>query len=95
MIRAWTTLVISVLGLWAGSQAESQALIARSGEHDEFSRLVFEVPAGTQWSLTQQDRLARLKTNLPDVRYETSQVFQRIPRSRLSNLTQARAGEPL
>ncbi|MCA0870523.1 hypothetical protein LCL97_06790 [Seohaeicola saemankumensis] len=95
MTRACVTLLISVVGFLTGSQAMSQALIARSGEHDDFSRLVIEIPAGTQWSLTQQDRLARLKTNLPDVRYDTGQVFQRIPRSRLSNLTQARAGEPL
>ena len=95
MIRVWATLLISVMSFLAASQVMSQALIARSGEHDDFSRLVFEIPAGTQWSLIQQDRLARVKTDLPDVRYDTSQVFQRIPRSRLSNLAQASAGEPL
>ncbi|MBI6628921.1 hypothetical protein [Pontibaca salina] len=73
----------------------AQTLAIRSGEHENFSRLVLTLPIGVEWSLTQQGRTAALTLDLPQVHFGIADVFKRIPRSRLARVTQSSAGAPL
>ncbi len=90
----WRALTI-VLSAGLASAASAETIVARSGEHDGFSRLVMRLPEGADWSLTQNGTGANLKIDVPDVIFDTSQVFGLIPRTRLKNLSQTAAGQPL
>ena len=73
----------------------AQSVPIRSGEHETFTRLVFQVPTGVEWNLEQGWDAARLTIDLPEIKFESGAVFSRIPRSRLSDLSQAAPGDPL
>ncbi len=75
--------------------AAAQSVTVRSGEHDGHTRLVAQVPHGTEWALTQKKNGARLKVAIDDVRFETGSVFARLSSARLSTLSQARSGAEL
>ncbi|MEP2717478.1 hypothetical protein, partial [Pseudophaeobacter sp.] len=90
----WRAIAISAFSLAAGS-AQAQSIVARSGEHDGFSRLVMRLPDGAEWSLNQNGRVANLKINSSSAVFDTSRVFDLIPRDRLQNLTQNGTGQPL
>ena len=83
------------LGLMSWTVVAAQIVTARSGEHDGFTRIVFQVPAGTAWSLQQSGQTAELNVELENVRFDTGQVFNRIARTRLTALSQSGPGEAL
>ena len=58
-----------------------------SGEHDGFSRLVVELPAGAGWRFRQSEGAARLVVDRAGLEYDIAGVFTRIPRSRLAGLS--------
>lgn len=90
----WRAFAIAALGVAAGS-AQAQTIVTRSGEHDGFSRLVMRLPDGATWSLDQSGRSASLKLNAPSAVFDTSRVFDLIPRKRLQQISQSGAGQPL
>ncbi len=92
MIRSLHTL-IAVLALAGPLSAET--ITAQSGEHDGFSRLVMRIPDGTDWSLTQDGRSATLNLGAGGAVYDTSRVFNKIPRQRICSLRQDAPGQPL
>lgn len=68
------------------AQAQFAAPI-RSGEHNGFSRLVFPAPPGIEWQMdTGADGPTIIRFDAADLRFETSEVFTRIPRDRLTAL---------
>ncbi len=74
--------------------ARAEIVDIRSGEHDDFTRLVFTLPsADTAWTLAggNMDYTLRIETKSPE--YEASTVFERIPRTRLEALV-TRNGSP-
>ncbi|MEM8728826.1 MAG: hypothetical protein AAGF79_02820, partial [Pseudomonadota bacterium] len=73
----------------------SQVVTVQSGEHDNFTRLVARLPNGVDWRLEQDGRVARLFFESDSVEFETSDVFLRIPKDRLEDLSQSAMGEPL
>lgn len=75
--------------------AQAETIVARSGEHDGFSRLVMRLPDKTNWSLTQSGTTATLKIDRPEAVFDTAQVFNFIPRTRLQSFQQNGAGAPL
>lgn len=83
------------ISLWISMPAMATTLVARSGEHDGFTRLVLNMPVGTQWSLDSTGRDVSVRVDLPDVTIDTSQVFSRIDRSRVAALVQSAPGTPL
>lgn len=91
----WRAFAIAATLVAAGSSAQAETIVARSGEHDGFSRLVMRLPDGVQWSLNQSGRSANLKINSSTVEFDTSRVFDLIPRDRLQSLTQSGPGQPL
>jgi hypothetical protein len=66
--------------------ASAQTILVRSGEHADFTRLTFAIPAGTAWSLRDTGTLPRLAFSLPDAAFDLTAVFRRIDRTRLRSL---------
>ena len=75
--------------------AQAETIVARSGEHDGFSRLVMRLPDNANWALTQTGKSAVLNIGSSEAIIDTSQVFSRIPHTRLLSLQQSGAGAPL
>ena len=90
----WRAFAIAATVMAAGS-AQAETIVTRSGEHDGFSRLVMRLPDGVKWSLNQSGRTASLKIDSPSAVFDTSRVFDLIPRARLQQLSQAGPGRPL
>lgn len=85
-----------IAGCWlAAAAASAQSVPIRSGEHDGFSRLVLQVPPGTAWDLQQQGANATLELKGLNIRFDTSGVFDKIPKSRLTAIRQTDRGAPL
>lgn len=90
----WRALAIAAAALTAGS-APAQTIVTRSGEHSGFTRLVMRLPGEADWSLTQSGKSAIVNIDAPDAVFDTSGVFNRIPRTRLQSLAQNGPGQPL
>ncbi len=85
--------LIALILLLAPVGAVAQTVTFRSGEHAGFSRLVLDIPPGTDWSLGRQgdDYLLSLGEGIT---FDTSAAFERIPRDRIAALdTSAAPGE--
>ncbi|MFS4581689.1 hypothetical protein [Phaeobacter sp. C3_T13_0] len=91
MWRALTILVIAM----AAASADAQTVVARSGEHDGFSRLVMRLPNGAPWSLRQSGQSVQVVIDTPTVVFDTSRIFDLIPRTRLQAVSQDGPGQPL
>ncbi len=76
------------LALWLalGGAVSAQDIAVRSGEHDGFARIVLTLPPGTDWRLGRSAQGYDLKID-PAAAFDTSQVFARIDRNRLSDLS--------
>lgn len=76
--------------LWAlmASAVQAQEITVRSGEHDNFTRLVFDVASDSPWSWAQEG--ARLTMTFPDHRggFDIGQIFNRIDRSRVASVSE-------
>lgn len=92
MIRS--ALLTSALIAAAGI-AVARDVTVRSGEHDGYTRLVVQVPPGTEWGLKQSKNGAKLSVTLDDVAFQTGSVFQRLTQNRLATISQPEPGAPL
>jgi hypothetical protein len=72
--------------LLSAPAAQANTVSVISGEHDTFSRLVLRLPAEGDWQLGRTATGYALKIGLTDLRYDVSQVFDLIPRDRLSGI---------
>jgi len=79
----------------AAGYAEAQTIVPRSGEHDDFTRLVMRIPDGVEWSLTQSERIATVNVGSPTAVFNTQSVFNLIPRTRIQAVNQTGPGQPL
>ena len=87
-------IALTVAGLAAGF-AEAQTIVTRSGEHSGFTRLVMRVPDQVNWSVTQNGRMATVNIGSDSAVFDTSRVFELIPRTRVADVRQAGPGQPL
>ena len=92
MIRKALAFVVTMM---VAIPAQAETIVARSGEHDGFSRLVMRLPSNANWSLNQSGTTATLRIDDPAIVFDTTQVFNRIPRERLISLRQSGVGSPL
>ncbi|WP_019295227.1 MULTISPECIES: hypothetical protein [unclassified Leisingera] len=90
----WRAFAIAAVLLTAGT-AQAQTIVTRSGEHKGFTRLVMRLPNGADWSLTQSGMTATVNIDAPEAVFDTSRVFNLIPRTRLQSLAQNGPGKPL
>ncbi|MCF2871599.1 hypothetical protein L0664_11035 [Octadecabacter sp. G9-8] len=81
--------------IWLFSGAAfAEPVTIRSGEHDSFSRLVLAIGVGSQWEVTPTDGGYFLNLDGSTDGFDTSTVFDRIPRNRLAAVAQ-RDGDSL
>lgn len=81
MKRALLCCLLLMLG--AGPLAAQQIRV-RSGEHENFSRLVFMYPAGTLWTVDPIDGGYRISTGSRGYSYDLAEVFRYIPKTRIT-----------
>lgn len=73
-----------VVWLMAAGWAAAAPVRVDSGEHPGFSRLALRFSAPVDWQLGRVDGGYALRVDQPGLAYDLSQVFRRIPRSRLA-----------
>jgi len=76
-------LLVLLLVLLLPQAAAAQQIAVRSGEHENFSRLVFMFPAGTRWSTERVPGGYKLTTTAQAGRFDLSRVFDLIPKTRI------------
>jgi len=87
------TLVLCLACLLLPGVALAAPVTIRSGEHDGFTRLVFDLPTGTTWSLEEAEGSATIITT-PPAPFDLSVVFDRIRRDRFGDIRAgAKAGQ--
>ncbi len=74
------------LGLFA------QEVTIRSGEHEDFTRLVFDLPVRAEWTLSDDSNSKVFAFDQP-FQFRTEAVFDRIPRDRLRAVQQSEPGQ--
>ncbi|MFQ6546827.1 hypothetical protein AADZ90_002665 [Aestuariibius sp. 2305UL40-4] len=87
MIRVFLVLCLS---LW-GVTLSAQTIDARAGEHIGFTRLVFDLPDGTDWLFEPTERGYALDYGSGAV-FDLDGLFERIPRERLTDVVDAGNG---
>ncbi len=91
-----TRLLIVLAAFWLGVSASfAQTITVRSGEHENFSRLVLTLPKEISWKIVESNRSFSLRVDAPTVLFDYSQVFERIPRKRIVAISQERVGSDL
>jgi len=78
-------LLVCFLALLPGTLA-AQTAIVTSGEHAGFSRLVVTSPEAQDWQLQRDGESYVLTLESPDIRFDLSAAFERIPKSRVADL---------
>lgn len=86
---AATLLALAALTLPAAAAPEGGTI--RSGEHGGFSRLVLEIDPRTEWSLETTAGRAIIRFPRRSLNFTTEQIFERIPRTRILDVTVDRA----
>lgn len=86
-----------LLGIWFivwASMVSSEVIDIRSGEHEGFTRLVFNLETpNSAWEISGSGRSYVLKLDVQSPKYSAESVFERIPRTRLATLG-TRDGDP-
>ena len=77
---AFVTLILSSVA------ATAQSLVLRSGEHEGFTRIVMTLPEETQWQITSDDGVLRLRFSTLFTQIDVSSAFTRISRERISEI---------
>lgn len=78
---------------WVPALAMAQSVVIRSGEHDGYTRLVFDFASRVPWSVEKTASGAKLAFPEGGFRFDQSAVFSRISRGRLKNLEAAANGK--
>ena len=84
-------LALTILSLMWPLGLLAQEVVMRSGEHEDFTRLVFDLPVRVEWALSGASNRKVLAFDRP-FRFQTDTVFDRIPRDRLMELRQLEPG---
>ncbi|MFK7881536.1 hypothetical protein, partial [Roseobacter sp.] len=83
MIRYVALLLFWVLGM----PAFAQTVTTRSGEHADFSRLVFRVPVDLDWQVGRNETGYTVSFGAPVAQIDTARAFDLIPRDRVRDLS--------
>lgn len=79
---------LSVVLLHVASPGAADPISIRSGEHEQYSRLVFSIEDEADWSLQKIENGYQLAFEGSVSGFDTSNVLDRLPRRRLTSLTQ-------
>ncbi|WP_431297587.1 hypothetical protein [Tabrizicola sp. BL-A-41-H6] len=80
-------IILSLLAILLATPALAQTAKVTSGEHADFTRLVVTLPDKAEWRFGRTEAGYELvAAALPALRYDLSGIWDRIPRSRLTNV---------
>ncbi len=85
MMRQCLSFVFCCLWVHA-AQAQLTTVPVRGGEHAQYTRLAITLPDDVTWQVTQEGGSAKLTISGGPLRFDTTQTFARIPRTRLGAL---------
>ncbi|MFV0245766.1 MAG: hypothetical protein ACK5IB_12195 [Qingshengfaniella sp.] len=81
-------LSVALLGVvWPVASVVAEPMPVRSGEHDDFTRLVFYLPEPRDWTLGRTETGYGLKIDGAVIEWDLSSVFAFIPRTRITEVT--------
>ena len=80
------TRLAMILLLLLGSPAAAQTIRVRSGEHETFSRLVFDLPPSVEWRIETAGDVIRLSPGSAALRFNFDDVFTLIPKTRIRSI---------
>ena len=83
ILLASSVLLFSIVA-WTASAQED--LVAQSGEHETFSRLVFPLAEEITWDIDQSDRLVSISFPNLEATLNTQGLMSRLPTGRLENI---------
>ena len=86
MIRVVLICLALACAMIRHAQAQVLTIPVRGGEHAQYTRLVLPLSDGVDWRLLQDGRRAVLTLAGTDIRFDVTQTFARIPRTRLRDL---------
>lgn len=88
MMRSFLKIVVVGIGMSVGELAAQTTIVpVRAGEHEDFTRIVFQIPEENTWILRQSTNSAEILIDGPPLRFDLAQTFARIPRTRLASVT--------
>ena len=80
------SLLTSLLFCSLASLSLADDIVVRAGEHEDFTRLVLQIPRGVTWDLEKENGLVRFEFEGLQDRFDTSQTFSIIPQTRLRDV---------
>lgn len=92
MTRTYLVLSFAIGVLAAANGVQAQSFSVTAGEHADFTRLVVQGPITADWSLDDTGRQRRLHLGSADIRTDLTRTFDRIPRTRLTDLRRVADG---
>ncbi|MGJ8616828.1 MAG: hypothetical protein ACSHWS_08280, partial [Sulfitobacter sp.] len=81
----WQIVLIGLTLLWS-IPATAEPAFVQSGEHVGFTRLVTKVAGEGRWHIEQKDRKVTLRLEGHSDGFDTSRVFDLIPRDRVERI---------
>lgn len=85
----WVILALSLSAVTAEAQ---QRILVRSGDHKDYSRLVFPLAQDRAWELRTSGRRVTLSLSDTSIEFDTSTVFDRIARTRIIDIKSENVG---
>ncbi|KRS11305.1 hypothetical protein XM53_17150 [Roseovarius atlanticus] len=83
MMGRWLAILVSAIWPLA---VQAQGVSVRSGDHEDFTRLVFNLPSRTDWTIENTEDEAVLRFARRGLSFDISKVFDRIQRDRLAEI---------
>lgn len=82
-MRRWLVVLLIAISPLA---AKAQQVTVRSGDHEDFTRLVFNLPSRVEWSIEPETNGVLVRFGTRGLSFETGTVFERIQRDRLADI---------
>ena len=80
-------LILGLAAAFVSPPAYASPIQVRSGDHQAFTRLAFDIAAGAQWEVRREGRVIYLSFTDHDSGFDIADVFDRIDRDHISNVT--------
>lgn len=74
------------------SPAWAEQVTVRSGDHETFSRLVFDLPPDVRWDVIQDEDHVQIALDQKDIQFNLDNIFYFIPRTRILDVKEEAEG---
>ncbi len=88
-------ITVLFLALLLAGPALSKPVRVRTGEHENYTRIVFDLPKRVEWKLTQEDGKAILAFAGQEFEFDTGRVFNRLSEGRVNAILGGPGNESL